>query len=117
MLRQVHADKFKIICIAVMALFTASSLQQLSVVLIQHRVPEVKSFLFRIDSHRQLVCDVQVGDVHVRAVAGPRNGRPQYRNVIVVAGTYRGIAGRHRERGGKKVSYGAFNRSRLVDKC
>lgn len=76
----------------------------------------MESFLFRIDAHRQLVCDVQVGDIHVRAVAGPCNGRPQYRNVIVVAETYRGIAG-NRERGGKKVSSGAFDSSRLVDKC
>lgn len=79
---------------------TIQSLQQSSVVLVHHRVPKVKSILFRIDPHRQLVCYVQVGDVHaissttaVRVAALiPCHWRPQHSNVIVVAGTYRGIS-------------------------
>lgn len=60
----------------------------------------MKSILFRIDPHRQLVRYVQVGDVHaiscaiaIRVAALiPRHWRPQHSNVIIVAGTYRGIS-------------------------
>lgn len=65
--------------------------QKTAIVLIDHAIPEVEAILFRIHTHRQFVCYVQVGDVQttlVRAVT--RVWRPHHGNVVVVPGADRG---------------------------
>lgn len=68
-------------------------MQQTAIVLINHAIPEVEAILFRIHTHRQFVCYVQVGDVQAVVRGVSRVRRPHHGNVVVIPGTDCGCTG------------------------
>ena len=66
---------------------SSSSWQQLSGVLLGHGVPEVQPLLLWINAHRQLIRNVQVGNVQLVCGHIPWHWRPQHCNVIIITGT------------------------------